>query len=77
MRRWRDRYEEFGCRGLLDGRGGKPSPWVPSAVLERVLELYREKYFDLKVRHFRKSRSLEIPQTTRDSHFPTAPGAAG
>jgi transposase len=36
MRRWRDRYEEFGYRGLFDGRRGKPSPKrVPPAVLER------------------------------------------
>jgi transposase len=53
MRRWRERYEEFGFRGLFDRRRGKPSPKrVPVATLERVLELYREKYFDLNVRHF-------------------------
>jgi transposase len=53
MRRWRERYEEFGFRGLFDRRRGKPSPKrVPMAVLERVLQLYREKYFDLNVRHF-------------------------
>jgi len=53
MRRWRQRYEEFGFRGLFDGRRGKPSPKrVPMSTLERVLELYRERYFDLNVRHF-------------------------
>jgi transposase len=26
MRRWRERYEEFGFRGLFDRRRGKPSP---------------------------------------------------
>jgi transposase len=53
MRRWRERYEEFGFRGLFDRRRGKPSPKrVPMAVVERVLELYRERYFDLNVRHF-------------------------
>jgi len=53
MRRWRERYEEFGFRGLFDRRRGKPSPKrVPVATLERVLELYREQYFDLNVRHF-------------------------
>src|SRR6266436_178141 len=47
MRRWRERYEESGFRGLFDRRRGKPSPKrVPMAVLERVLELYR---CDLKV----------------------------
>src|SRR5271155_1941475 len=53
MRRWRERYEEFGFRGLFDRRRGRPSPKrVPVATLERVLELYRERYFDLNVRHF-------------------------
>jgi hypothetical protein len=53
MRRWRARYEEFGFRGLFDRRRGRPSPKrVPVATLERVLELYRERYFDLNVRHF-------------------------
>jgi len=53
MRRWRERYEEFGYDGLLDRRRGKPSPKrVPVATVEQVLGLYREKYFDLNVRHF-------------------------
>ena len=40
LRRWRERYEEFGFRGLFDRRRGKPSPKrVPVATLERVLEL--------------------------------------
>jgi len=26
MRRWRERYEEFGFRGLFDRRRGRPSP---------------------------------------------------
>ena len=39
MRRWRERYEEFGFRGLFDRRRGKPSPKrVPLAVVERVLD---------------------------------------
>ena len=53
MRRWRERYEEFGFRGLFDRRRGKPSPKkVPLAVVERVLGLYRDQYFDLNLRHF-------------------------
>src|SRR5205809_6103818 len=53
MRRWRERYEEFGFRALFDRRRGKPSPKkVPVAVVERVLGLYREQYFDLNLRHF-------------------------
>jgi transposase len=60
MRRWRERYEEFGIRGLFDRRRGKPSPKrVPVATLERVLELYRERYFDLNVRHFHEKLAAE------------------
>src|SRR6202047_3577282 len=60
MRRWRERYEEFGFRGLFDRRRGKTSPKRgPVATLERVLELYREQYFDLNVRHFHEKLSGE------------------
>ena len=60
MRRWRERYEEFGFRGLFDRRRGKPSPKrVPMAMVERVLELYREKYFDLNLRHFHEKLSSQ------------------
>jgi transposase len=60
MRRWRERYEEFGFRGLFDRRRGRPSPKrVPTMVVERVLELYREKYFDLNLRHFHEKLSSE------------------
>jgi transposase len=53
MRRWRERYQEFGYDGLFDRRRGKPSPKrVPLATVEQVLALYREEYFDLNVRHF-------------------------
>jgi transposase len=53
MRRWRERYEEFGYDGLFDRRRGKPSPKrVPVARVEQVLGLYRDRYFDLNVRHF-------------------------
>ena len=53
MRRWRERYEQFGIRGLYDRRRGRPSPKrVPLAEVEKVLQLYREQYFDLNVRHY-------------------------
>jgi hypothetical protein len=56
MRRWRERYEGFGFRGLFDRRRGKPSPKrVPVAVVEKVLGLYREKYFDLNGGTFTRS----------------------
>ena len=60
MRRWRERYEEFGFRGLFDRRRGRPSPKrVPVATVERVLQLYRERYFDLNVRHFHEKLEAE------------------
>ena len=59
------RYEQFGYRALFDQRQGRPSPKrVPAAVLEQVLGLYREQYFDLNVRHFheklREAHHIEL-----------------
>ncbi|MHB1935851.1 MAG: helix-turn-helix domain-containing protein [Acidobacteriaceae bacterium] len=52
-RRWRERYEQHGYDGLFDRRRGRPSPKrVPLGMVEQVLMLYGEKYFDLNVRHF-------------------------
>src|SRR3979411_615633 len=60
MRRWRERYEEFGYDGLFDRRLGKPSPKrVPLATVARVLTLYREQYFDLNVQHFHEKLGAE------------------
>ena len=59
-RRWRERYEEFGFRGLFDRRRGKPWPKrVAVATVERVLQLYRERYFDLNVQHFHEKLGTE------------------
>src|SRR6201987_2064208 len=53
MRRWHRRYEKLGYDGLRDRRCGHPSPRRgPLELAERVLALYREKYFDFNVRHF-------------------------
>jgi transposase len=55
LRRLYYRYRTYGYDGLYDRRTGKPSPRrVPLAVVERVLALYREKYFDFSVRHFQE-----------------------
>jgi transposase len=60
MRRWRERYEEYGYDGLFDRRRGQPSPKrVPLATVEQVLGLYREKYFDFNVRHFHEKLVAE------------------
>ena len=53
MRRWRERYQEHGYSGLWDYRKRSPSPKrIAVEVLEQVLQLYREKYFDFNVQHF-------------------------
>ena len=53
LRRWRNRWSKHGYDGLFDYRTRRPSPKrVPLADVEKVLTLYREKYFDLNVQHF-------------------------
>lgn len=60
MRRVRERYEQFGYDGLFNRRTGEPSPKrVPLETVERVLSLYRERYFDFNVRHFHERLSEE------------------
>ncbi len=60
MRRWRKRLEEQGPQGLLDRRRRKPSGRrVPKDQAEEVLSLYRDKYFDLNVRHFHEKLAEE------------------
>src|SRR5215470_16066666 len=58
MRRMLRRYEEYGYDGLFDRRRGQPSPKrVPFLTVEKVLELYQEKYYDLNVKHFHEKLS--------------------
>ena len=53
LRRWRERYEQYGYDGLYDRQKRRPSPKrIPVQDLEKVLQLYREKYFDCNVQHF-------------------------
>jgi transposase len=60
LRRWRKRYEDSGYDGLLDRRRGVPSSRrVPKAQAKQVLDLYREQYFDLNVRHFHEKLGEE------------------
>jgi transposase len=60
MRRWRERYEQHGYDGLMDRRRGALSGRrVPLAQVEQVLGLYRERYFDLNVRHFHEKLAVE------------------
>jgi transposase len=69
MRRWRDRLEEHGYVGLADRRKGKPSPKrIPLATMEDLLRLYREKYYDLNMRHFheklRDEHAIKVSYTS-------------
>ena len=60
MRRWRERYEKDGFDGLLDRRRCRPSEKrVALETVEKVLGLYREKYFDLNVRHYHEKLQEE------------------
>ncbi len=60
MRRWKEKYERFGFHALFDGRRGKVSPRrVCLAVLEEVLRLYQDRYFDLNVKHFHEKLTRE------------------
>jgi transposase len=53
MRRWRKRLNTGGYEDLLDRRSRRPSAKrIDVAIVEKVLRLYREKYFDLNVKHF-------------------------
>jgi transposase len=68
LRRWRERYEQFGFDGLLDRRSCRPSEKrVAVAIVEQVLGLYRDQYFDLNVRHFheklREQHGIELSYT--------------
>src|SRR6202049_2804054 len=60
MRGRRGGHEALGYYGFFDRRQGKPSPKrVPVALVEQVLALYRDRYFDLNVRHFHEKLHAE------------------
>jgi transposase len=60
LRRWRHRMQEHGYEGLLDRRTGKPSPRrAPVKEVERVVQLYRNKYDGFNVRHFHEVAQRE------------------
>lgn len=68
LRRVREKYDEVGFDGLVDGRLGRTSPRrTPVAVIEEVLGLYREKYFDFNITHFveklHEEHSIQVSYT--------------
>lgn len=52
LRRWRERYERWGYNGLVDQRRCPSKHRVALSELERVLQLYRERYRGFNGRHF-------------------------
>lgn len=53
IRRWREKFDESGIDGLLDGRRRSPSDRaLPARELRKWLRLYRERYAGYNVRHF-------------------------
>ena len=60
MRRWRERLKQDGYDGLADRRKGMVSQRrVPLELCEKVLGLYRERYYDLNLRHFHEKLQEE------------------
>jgi transposase len=52
VRRWRARYEAGGAMSLYDRRRRPSWRKAPGAEVERILQLYRERYRQWSVRHF-------------------------
>jgi transposase len=78
LRRWRERYERHGYDGLLDRRTGQPSPRRAAlAEVERMLQLYRERYAGFNVRHFHEVLRREHAVTLSYSYVKLALQTAG
>src|SRR5437870_1929859 len=68
LRRIREKYEEVGFNALFDKRVGKASRRrIPVEVVEQVLGLYRDKYFNFNVKHYHEKlteeHSMEVSYT--------------
>src|SRR5512138_1077142 len=60
LRRVRERFEQLGSRGLLDGRAGcERMTKVPEEVLRQVCRLKRQVYPDFSVRHFHEHLTVK------------------
>ena len=78
LRRWRERYEQFGYEGLLDGRRRSPSAKrAPVAEVTRVVQLYRETYRGFNARHFHQIARREHGVTLSYSFVKQALQLAG
>ena len=53
IRRMKGSYQRFGINGLVDMRTGRPSNRrISYEIVEQVLNLFRQEYFDFNVAHF-------------------------
>ena len=78
MQRKRQEYQQHGYTGLFDQRRGKRSIHrIPMETVERVLALYRDKYFDLSVRHYHEKLEEEHQITVSYSWVKQALQGAG
>lgn len=77
LRRWRERYERWGYNGLVDQRRCPSKRRVPLAELERVLQLYRERYTGFNGRHFHEIACREHGVTLSYSYVKQALQQAG
>ena len=77
LRRWRERYERWGYNGLVDQRRCPSKRRVPMAELERVLQLYRERYAGFNGRHFHEIVRREHGVTLSYSYVKQALQQAG
>jgi transposase len=69
LRRLRERMETVGYEGLIDMRCGRPSPRrTPVAEVERILELYRDRYSGYNARHFYQTVRREHGVTLSYTH---------
>lgn len=77
LRRWRERYERWGYNGLVDQRRCPSKRRVPLAELERVLQLYRERYAGFNGQHFHEIACREHGVTLSYSYVKQALQQAG
>ena len=60
IRRKRRAYKDYGIDRLLDLRTCRPSRRrIPYVIVEEVLKLYREEYFDFNVKHLHEKLEQE------------------
>ena len=78
VRRWRERYEQYGYVGLVDKRRQTPSVRrVAAPEVARLLQLYRERYRGFNVRHFHEMVRREHGVTLSYSFVKQALQGAG